>query len=152
MPQATKPADTGLAAFEEAWDEFFGTIRRLRAQAAREVGTGELTEAQLHLLAALSAEAELPVGELAELAGVSPPTATRMIDGLVRDGVVERRPSTADRRVRTIRLTTDGRELLERKKRLIRAKRRRLYESLPAAERDQYPRLLKRLARGLEEL
>ena len=39
------------------------------------------------------------VGQLAEVLGVSPPAATRLVDRLVEHGVVERRHDPADRRV-----------------------------------------------------
>ena len=139
-------------AFDSALDEFFGAIRRSRARAAQQVGAGELTLSQFQLLGAFAEAPESTVGELAEAAGVAGPTATRMLDGLERAGIVERRPSEQDRRVVTVRLTAKGRRLLERKRLLVAEKRRALYESLAPSERRQVERLLRRLAGVIEEL
>lgn len=48
---------------------------------------------------------------LAQIFGVSRPTITRMVDGLVKKGLVERHHDAGDRRVAIISLTADGREL-----------------------------------------
>ena len=137
-------------AFDSAWDDFFESIRRARVRAARE--HGELTMSQFHLLGALADRSPRSVGELAELAGVAPPTATRMLDGLVRAGIVERRASSSDRRVVEIELTVEGKRIVRRKRSRIATKRRSLYDSLDPDEREQSAQLLRRLAGLIEEL
>jgi len=144
--------EEGLARFGEAWDDFFGAVRRAKGRAAREAGGDELTLSQYQLLAALGELPERPVGELAEIVGVAAPTATRMVDCLERADVVERRNSTEDRRVVTVRLTPRGHTLLRRKRELVTEKRRSLWLSLSPEEREQAERLLRRLAGIVEEL
>ena len=141
-----------LARFGAAWDEFFGAVRRAKGRAAREAGAGALTLSQYQLLAALGELHERPVGELAEAVGVAPPTATRMVDCLERTDIVERRNSTEDRRVVTVRLTPHGRRLLRQKQELVSEKRRTLWLSLSPEEREQAEHLLRRLADIVEEL
>lgn len=145
----TQPA-ADLASFEEAWAEFFGAMRRLKGRAAQE--EGELSLSQQFLLVALSEEPSMTVGELALAAGVAPPTATRMLDGLERDGIVNRAPSAEDRRKVTVELTDEGLKLVRRKKRKISARRKAVYDSLSEAEREQAVHLLHRFAGLLEEL
>jgi long-chain acyl-CoA synthetase len=48
---------------------------------------------------------------LAQIFGVSRPTITRMVDGLVKKGLVERHHDAGDRRLAIISLTTAGRAL-----------------------------------------
>ena len=99
-------AVTAAQEFTASWERFFRTTRRIRARANRAHLDG-LSLAQFQLLKPLAGEAQ-PVGGLAESAGVAPPTATRMLDGLARDGLVERplrprpprRAGRADRRGR----------------------------------------------------
>lgn len=55
----------------------------------------------------------LSAGQLAERFGVSRPTITRTVDGLVKKGLVERRVDPADRRVAMISLTEAGQRLHE---------------------------------------
>lgn len=138
--------------FAAAWDEFFSAVRRARGRAAQEAQPGTLTLAQFQLLAAFEGESELSVGAVAEAGGVAPPTATRMLAKLERDGIVERSRCEDDRRSTTVRLTVEGRRLLKRKRALISAKQRTIYESLNAAERRQAEAILHRLAAAVEHL
>ena len=100
-------ADTRVR-FSDAWESLFRTTRRLRARAGRLPGEAHMSVPQYHLLEPLRDGGELPVGELAEAAGVAPPTATRMLDCLARDGYILRRHSEIDRRSVLVSLTTDG--------------------------------------------
>ena len=74
-----------------------------------------------------------------------------MLDGLERQGVIERRPSTEDRRSVTVNLTSRGRRLLNRKRALVAEKRRAVYESLDPDERERAPALLRKLATAIDE-
>jgi MarR family transcriptional regulator, organic hydroperoxide resistance regulator len=135
--------------FSAAWEAFFRTTRRLRARAS--ALPGGLTLAQYQLLEPLRAMDEAPVGELAEAAGVAPPTATRMLDGLARDERIVRRHSKSDRRVVLVSLTPGGREALESAHEEAAAFRRRLFERLDPEEREHAAKLLERLNELLEE-
>jgi len=75
-----------------------------------------------------------------------------MLAALARAGVVERRGSSVDRRVVTVRLTDKGRRLVRAKGRLVAEKRRRAYEHLSPRERRDTVALLGRLAEVIEEL
>src|SRR4051812_43473104 len=82
--------------FPAAWAEFVAALRRARARQSNDP-TVALTLSQYHLIAALDGSPTLSVGEIAAAAGVSSPTATRMLDGLERDGMIERAPAAHDR-------------------------------------------------------
>jgi DNA-binding MarR family transcriptional regulator len=135
--------------FSAGWESFFRTTRRLRARAGR--FPGELTLPQYHLLEALREVPELPVGELADRAGVAPPTATRMLDCLARDGFVERRHSESDRRSVLVSLTDSGEAAVEKAHEVIETWRREVFERLRPDEREPAARLLARLSEVLEE-
>ena len=136
--------------FAAAWETFFRTTRRLRSRAGKQPLEG-LSLPQYHLLEALRDADELTVGVLAEAAGVAPPTATRMLDGLLRDGYVTRRHSEEDRRSVLISLTPSGRVAVQAAHEQISAWRRRVFESLEPAEREQAAALLTRLSQAMEE-
>ena len=53
------------------------------------------------------------MSELAASAGVAPPTATRMLDALVREGSSQRTPCEDDRRVVRVALTAAGRDAVD---------------------------------------
>jgi DNA-binding MarR family transcriptional regulator len=133
-----------------AWEGFFRTTRRLRSRAGMDPIEG-LSLPQYHLLEALRDDDELTVGVLAEAAGVAPPTATRMLDCLARDGYVVRRHSETDRRAVLVSLTPTGRTALEAAHEQVSAWRRRVFERLEPEEREQAAALLTRLTAVLEE-
>jgi DNA-binding MarR family transcriptional regulator len=136
--------------FSTSWERFFRTTRRLRARGAGRL-PGELTLPQYHLLESLRTTPELPVGELADRAGVAPPTATRMLDCLARDGFVERRHSDTDRRSVLISLTAAGEHAIETAHAGIEAWRRQVFERLDPSEREPAARLLERLSEVMEQ-
>jgi DNA-binding MarR family transcriptional regulator len=57
---------------------------------------------------------ELLPSELAEKIGVTRATVTGLLDGLEKDGFVQRRPHPEDRRAMMVSLTDAGREFIER--------------------------------------
>jgi DNA-binding MarR family transcriptional regulator len=150
MPTRTTTHTAEVAAFAAALDDFRRASGRARGRLAAE---GELTLSQYPLLAPLlAAETPLGVGELACAAGVSAPTATRMLAGLERDGLVERRSCTRDRRVVRVALTDEGSGRMRRKRARKEARQRELYGSLEPGERAQAARLLERLAAAIEDM
>src|SRR3954452_7140890 len=150
-PAKSRPGPAaGRDEFVAAWTEFFSSVRRARGRYAREGGGLSLSQHQC--LLALGDEDGLRIGEIAARAGIAAPTATRMLDSLERNGVVERRHSSEDRRAITIHLTDDGRRQLKRKRRDVEGKLSAIYDSLPQAERAQSAELLHNLAIALEEL
>jgi MarR family transcriptional regulator, organic hydroperoxide resistance regulator len=136
-------------AFSKALLEFLRATRRLRGR----LGDGdELTLSQYHLLEPLIGGERLATCELALAAGVSAPTATRMLNGLVREGLVERVPCDADRRVVHVNLTHDGRDRVLAARARGEARRAEIFASLSAGERREAARLLARLADAVEGL
>ena len=67
---------------------------------------------QFTLLAALNGFGTCTLSELAAWVGIDQTTATRSIELLRRDGLVEVRPDAVDRRVRKLALTSAGRAAL----------------------------------------
>jgi DNA-binding MarR family transcriptional regulator len=136
--------------FAAAWETFFRTTRRLRARAGKQP-LESLSLPQYHLLEALRDADELTVGVLAEGAGVAPPTATRMLDCLERDGYITRRHSEFDRRSVLISLTESGRAAADAAHERVNAWRRRIFDALEPEEREQAAALLTRLSQVMED-
>lgn len=86
-----------------------------QAAALAEIGDLGLSLTQVKALWLLeTGEGPMTVGELAGRLGLSLPTASRTVDGLLRRGWVARREDEHDRRVRRTSLTAEGRALAER--------------------------------------
>lgn len=84
-------------------------------------------------------------GEIAERCGVTAATITRLVDGLVAEGYVDRSADPNDRRSQRILLTDKGKRQLEgllpEHFRLIRS----LFSTFTAKEREQMTRLMDKL-------
>ncbi len=72
-----------------------------------------LTIQQLKVLVALAIDGNTPTHELAERVGVSVATLTGIVDRLSARSLVLRREDPADRRVRRVDLTEEGRTLID---------------------------------------
>ena len=153
MAGTTVTSTDDLDVFTGALDDFMRAIRGARGRLVARDGEDELSLPQFQMLDPLdAASGALTVSEVAVQAGVATPTATRMLDGLERDGLVLRERRPGDRRVVHISLTEDGRRRVKAKRARIAARRREIFESLSAAERKQAARVLARLAAAVEDL
>jgi DNA-binding MarR family transcriptional regulator len=85
-------------------------LRRLRAE---DEALG-ISAPRLSALSVIVFAGPIPIGELAAAEGVRPPTMTRLVDGLERDGLVRREPRSDDRRVVVVRATGKGTRTLTR--------------------------------------
>jgi DNA-binding MarR family transcriptional regulator len=74
----------------------------------------DMTMAQIKALFTISQGESVPVNRIAEYLGVGQPTASHLIDKLVRQGFADRTESAADRRVTLVRLTPKGEDLVRR--------------------------------------
>ncbi len=83
--------------------------RRLRQEA--EAG---ITPSMLAALSSVERQGPLTMGDLCGAEQVQPPTMTRIVAALVEAGLVAREADPDDGRVTWVRVTTEGRRLLER--------------------------------------
>jgi DNA-binding MarR family transcriptional regulator len=84
--------------------------RRLRAQdEARGISAPRLSA-----LLALRVSGPLRIGDLAAVEQVEPPSMTRLIDKMQRDGLVARHPDPDDRRAVRVTITQAGKRALDR--------------------------------------
>jgi DNA-binding MarR family transcriptional regulator len=110
----------------------------------RWVGLG-LTTTQLRVLVLLRREAGAPAGFLAERLRITPSTLTRIVDRLVRLGLVRREEDSVDRRLVRHYLTARGDQTLAEMKRAGRAFVVKILSQLPRHK-------LERLLHALEDL
>ena len=92
-------------------------LRRLRGRETHR--PGELSYAQHSLMFSLAEGDELPAGELAVAADLSPATVTQMLDGLANAGLVRRVRSERDKRVVLVSLTDRGRDVVDARRALL---------------------------------
>jgi DNA-binding MarR family transcriptional regulator len=88
--------------------------RRCAGDMLEIVGSLELSISQVKALHLLDLVGPRTLGELAGQIHLSPAATGRAVDDMHRMGLVERTEDAADRRVRRVRITTGGTELLAR--------------------------------------
>jgi DNA-binding MarR family transcriptional regulator len=112
--------------------------------------TGLVDRRALPRLAAVRGEQSPPTQAALGLhLGIDRTVLTYVIDDLVREGLVERQTDEADRRVRRLSLTTQGRECLARLDEVVAASEAGLFAALPEGERAELARLIPRAAASI---
>jgi MarR family transcriptional regulator, organic hydroperoxide resistance regulator len=125
-------------------------VRFFFAQRQHLPGSGaefDLSPVQCHVLHLIEPGRPLPMGRLAETLSCDASNVTGLVDRLEARGLVQRRPSAADRRVKVLQLTPTGARL---RSQLL---RRMTGGSLPLSRlsRDQQRTLLKILEALVDE-
>lgn len=139
---------------EDVVDAVLTASRVLVAIAARSLADAgeEVTLTQYRALVVLASRGPQSVAALAGAVAVTPPTASRLCDRLVRKGLVRRRTDRRDRRQVRIGLTEAGRHLID----AVTARRREEIAELltaisPEAQRS-VAAALRQLATGAGEV
>ena len=147
MPEAGTQTDPGLATAMRI--SVSRLARRLRVE---RLGLGgpetALSDIQLAALAALERKGPMTPGELAEHEKVQPPSMTRVIAVLEERGLVLREPHLTDRRQVILTVTPDGRDLVQRVRRLREAWLAQRLQELTPEERQ----ILRQAAPILEKI
>ncbi|ANP45687.1 MarR family winged helix-turn-helix transcriptional regulator [Candidatus Viadribacter manganicus] len=106
----------------------------------------ELERALFPLLSRIGVFGPISVVELAAQAGRDHSTVSRQVERLEELGLVERRPSLSDRRVRLLAPTSKGHEILKRLAKVRRKKIKARLADFTDTERDQLIELLRRFS------
>jgi MarR family transcriptional regulator, organic hydroperoxide resistance regulator len=158
-PSAPRPsrAPGGLGALSPqlselgfAFRDVFRTLSRLRGRDTHLEGS-QLSHAQFELLIELDERGELPAGELAAAARLTPATVTQMLDHLAASGHVERVRSQTDRRVVVSRLTAQGRAATAAKHSAWQSRWAQALGDVPERDLRAATRVLQRLGRMFDE-
>jgi DNA-binding MarR family transcriptional regulator len=104
----------------------------------------EVTLAQYRTLVVLASRGPQTLAGLAANIAVTPATATRMCDRLVRKGLIRRTPQRGDRRTVRLDLTIEGRSLVDNVTRRRRKEIQSLLKSVPVEEQSELVRALSR--------
>jgi DNA-binding MarR family transcriptional regulator len=114
-------------------DAVLGASRALVAVAARSLSgvAEEVTLTQYRSLVVMASRGPQSVAALADAVAVTPPTASRLCDRLVRKGLIRRRTDPRDRRAVRLALTEAGRALVDAVTERRRTEIARLLEAVP---------------------
>ena len=110
VPPSTSPPDSLEAVADRLHSAAIHLLRRVREQ---DEALG-ISGPRLSALSVVVFAGPLPIGGLAAAEGVRPPTMTRLVDGLEREGLVVREDDPEDRRTVRVRATARGARILQR--------------------------------------
>jgi DNA-binding MarR family transcriptional regulator len=120
--------------------------RRLRQQS-----TTGISPSQLSALSSIDRMGPVTLGDLALIEQVQPPTMTRIVSALEESGLVSREIDRLDRRVARVRLSAEGRRLLQKIRTRKNAYVARQLRTLAPEERQVLESAAPILERWLEE-
>jgi len=112
---------------------------------------GVVTVTQLRTLVVLDGHGEMNLNRLAELLGVTPSTAMRMIDRLLNAGLVTRRDNPTNRREVVLGLTDQGQQVVREVTSARRAEIARIVKAMPAGQRTGLIQALRAFAEAAGE-
>lgn len=126
-------------------DQLHSSAIHLLRQLRKEDDASGLSAPRLSALSVVVFGGPLTLGQLAAAEQVKPPTMTRLVSGLEKDGLVQRAGDVHDRRLTRIQATAKG-------QRILASGRARRVEKLAAAVRRLGGSELAELARGVQLL
>ena len=119
---------------ERILDDLSRVQRKMRALFDARVKERGLTLPRARALLVLGRGAQLNQRELADELGIETPTLVRLLDGMEKQGFIERQAVEGDRRAKQIALTDHGAKVAEEVLDLARSLRADVLESIPASE------------------
>ncbi len=135
-------------------DSVLSASRVLVAVAARSLGdvAEEVTLTQYRTLVVLASRGPQRLAALADAVDVTPPTATRMCDRLLKKGLIMRRHDRGDRRLIRLTLARKGQDLVDAVTERRRVEITQLLEAIPAEQQEALVDSLQRLTTAAGEV
>jgi DNA-binding MarR family transcriptional regulator len=128
------------------------TVRRKLLRMAMAHIREDISPAHFEIMKTLDEAGTLHVTEIGERLQIPKPQMTHLIDRLVFLDMVERQPDVSDRRIINITLTSKGRTLLKKHRRMIEGAIKKSLASLTDKELAELSTSLRKLRRILSKL
>jgi DNA-binding MarR family transcriptional regulator len=145
------PAQDLEAVAEEMWVTIRELFKFLQFRDRDAMTACGLSVAQCYMVDAIGMQGQLTLNELAESLYVTPSTASRTVDDLVRKGLVERRQDLADRRAIRLSLTPPGQALYEALRRHLIQRQMTILEQLDPESRRGVLKALQQLFQAVKD-
>jgi DNA-binding MarR family transcriptional regulator len=97
-----------IVGMDDTWELLMDLVMAERARIPQIAAEFRLSPPQVHALRLLEPEQPLPMGRLACALGCDASNVTGIVDRLEQRGLIERRPSDRDRRVKVLVVTPQG--------------------------------------------
>lgn len=136
----------------ELFDALSLLNRKLRAVFDARVKEQGLTLSRARALFALTKKDGLNQRELADELDIETPTLVRLLDGMEKQGFIERRVEVSDRRAKQIHMTELGRTVADEILRLADEIRAEVLQGIDAAELAVTKRVVRAIADNVQSL
>lgn len=136
----------------ELFDALSLLNRKLRAVFDARVKERGLTLSRARALFALTKKDGLNQRELADELDIETPTLVRLLDGMEKQGFIERRVEVSDRRAKQIHMTELGRTVADEILRLADEIRAEVLQGIDAAELAVTKRVVRAIADNVQSL
>jgi MarR family transcriptional regulator, 2-MHQ and catechol-resistance regulon repressor len=110
-----------------------------------------LSVSQCYSLDAIGTREQLTLNELAESLYITPSTASRTVEELVRKGLAERRQDPADRRAVCLTLTPQGRALFEALRQHLMQRQLAILQQIDPSSRRDVLTALQKLSQAIKD-
>ncbi|WP_104665830.1 MarR family winged helix-turn-helix transcriptional regulator [Ensifer adhaerens] len=136
----------------ELFDALSLVNRKLRAVFDARVKERGLTLSRARALFALTKKDGLNQRELADELDIETPTLVRLLDGMEKQGFIERRVEVSDRRAKQVHMTELGRTVADEILRLADEIRAEVLQGIDAAELAVTKRVVRAIADNVQSL
>lgn len=135
---------------EELAEEFLSSLRKImrgkNAIFRKELEEYGITWPQFHLLKLVKDSKGMSVTELGDTMIVTPPTVSRMIEGLCAKGLLTKAKNSKDRRIAHVQATPEGKALVQKVVSLQRHLMHEVFEAFQEEEIEVLVELFKKAA------
>lgn len=136
---------------DEILELMFSIGRLMKDEMKFSSQAANLSLLQIQVLMFIGKQKEAQMKDLASNFTITLPTATSLVDNLIKAGMIVRERSTEDRRVVTVKLSSQGKKLLAKATADRNKKMNTMLSYLPHKERKDLFKVLTSLKRSIEK-
>ena len=136
---------------QNLFESIFKLTRVLKTREPHGVKNSDLTILQIHTLIFISKSQPVPMHEIAESFQITKPTATSLIDILMKLGYVSRVEDKEDRRVTRIKLSKRGNDFLQKHTSKTSLKINKILNYLTPSDKKDLKRIIDTVNKKIEE-
>lgn len=124
---------------------FFKAFKVLKKRLNPKDEIYNLTIGQMEILHFIKDKKQIPMKEVADFLGITPPSATSLINNLVISDILERKFDKIDRRVILLSITEKGKKIFEKAKKDRAVAFEKIVSGLTEEEKEILLRILKKI-------
>lgn len=133
---------------ESIISDIFTAGRLIRENTAGHGKIDSPSMGHLKILSIVSEKASLTMKEVADCLYITPPSATAIVDCMVKEGILERVLDENDRRIVRLKITSKGKKIFKEHKKKIFTGMSNVFGILNKKERAEFSYILKKIIKS----